>query len=626
MQYDPLSLGNDKFLQVGKAHLRARRWREAEALSSHWLQRQPGNAEAMAIRAMVGLANGQAEAAQELIYAALVLDSQSGFIYFALAQLYLSQSKSEQAESSVRRSLRLAPEDVDANCLLASLLIGRNEQASAEQQLRNALLLVPEGALLYLALAELLPPNQLEVAVGLTATGLGLDPSIAQGWLLAAKFAVQQGQWMQARQYCEQSLLLEPDNPAFLTELARVLLLASFPQGAQSQTLLLQAENSARQALVLMPQSFSTQLILGAALRSLGRTDEALELQAGLVRLAPQDPVPVLEIALTQREAGRLDAALLAAEHAIALSPELPQAHLLKSDILMRQGEWSRAFAAFDRLDCLLRTDIARLPAPCTKESLANTTILLHSQSMADVLLFARYVPMLTALGAQVSIAADPQLYPILQTLAGLCELLPLDTKQQGYDYVETMQRLPVFFPTLLDTNTVSTRWAEPYCQYNSDDLEQIKEQFAALPARRIGLHLGPNPDAVLAAMLVAMFSTLDVTLVILSALAPLEPLFDELSVEFAHTNHPATLANLVLALDSVLCVDSLVAHIAGAIGAECHLLLPLQHESLWCAVGENTIWYPSMRLYRQSRQDDWKPAVDALKIILMTSLGQDPS
>jgi tetratricopeptide (TPR) repeat protein len=567
------------------------------------------------------LANGQAEAAQELINWALAQDSGSAFSYFALAQFYLSQNKPEQAESSLRRSLRLAPEDAEAHGLLASLLGARGEVEAAHQQLQSGLQLVPDSALLHLALAELqLALGQLEAAAASAAAGLALDPSLAQGWLVAAGIAAQQGLWLHARQCCEHTLLLEPDHPSFLTELARVLLLAGSQPEAQT-ALLVEAECTVRQALVLMPQSYDGQLILGGVLRSLGRTDEALAAQAALVRLAPQDPVPVLEIALTQRQVGHLDAALFAAERALELAPNLPQAHLVKSDLLLLRGELTAAFKTLDSLDLLLRPDTPRLAAPCTAQSLADTTILLHSLTMQQVLLFARYVPMLAAQGAKVSIAADPQLHELLQKLAGLHQLLPLDADPQDFSFIEPMQRLPSLFPALSGDDLSPVPWAGPYCHCNTNDLAGLKEQFLAQPAKRIGLNLGPSPDTSLAALLVAMFNTLDVTVVTLTPLAQLEPLFDGLALEYAHTNHPATMATLVKALDCVICVESLLAHIAGAMAAECHLLLPLAHESLWGAVGENTNWYPASRLYRQSRQEGWQPAVAALQGRLTASL-----
>jgi tetratricopeptide (TPR) repeat protein len=619
-----LSLSNNQALLAGRAHLRARRWREADALAMRWLHRQPASAEAAALRALVGLANGQSEAAQELINAALNLNSQSAFAYLALAQLYLSQSKPEQAESSLRRALSLAPEDAEAHCLLASLLAARGEAEAAHQHIRGALQLVPDSALLHLTLAELLQAfGQLEAAAASASAGLTLEPSLVLGWPVAARIATQQGQWLHARQCCEQALLLEPENPTFLTELARVLVLAGSQPGASSK-LLVEAEHTARQALVLMPQSFAAQLILGGALRGLGRMDEALAVQAALVRLAPQDPVPILEIALTQRQAGRLDAAMLAVEHALQVAPNAAPAQLIKSDLLLLQGDVQAAFAALDTLDERHRPGTARLAAPCTAQSVAGTTILLQPQTAQELLLLARYVPPLAALGAQVSIAADTLLHPLLQTLEGLHQLLPPEADPTDFDYAEPMQRLPLLLPTVLAHDVASPAWGGPFCCGNSHDLTYLQEQFAALPAKRMGLDLGPHPDPALAALLAPMFKALGVTVVTLSALAQTEPLFDGVALEIAHTSHPATMATLVQALDLVVCVDTRTAHIAGAMGASCHLLLPLQHQSLWGATGEQTNWYPATHLYRQSPPNTWQPSVDSLHQRLLHALTQE--
>lgn len=67
-------------------------------------------------------------------------------------------------------------------------------------------------------------------------------------------------------------------------------------------------------------------------------------------------------------------------------------------------------------------------------------------------------------------------------------------------------------------------------------------------------------------------------------------------------------LAALVAALDLVVCADSPAAHIAGAVGTPAFVLLPPVAAPHWLAEGEQCIWYPVHRLFRQSSLDqDWQ-------------------
>jgi hypothetical protein len=74
-----------------------------------------------------------------------------------------------------------------------------------------------------------------------------------------------------------------------------------------------------------------------------------------------------------------------------------------------------------------------------------------------------------------------------------------------------------------------------------------------------------------------------------------------------------ATIANL----DLVLTVDTLAAHMAGAMGVGVWLLLQHAADWRWMARGEDSPWYPSMRLFRQASPGDWKGVLRAVSIEL---------
>jgi len=69
--------------------------------------------------------------------------------------------------------------------------------------------------------------------------------------------------------------------------------------------------------------------------------------------------------------------------------------------------------------------------------------------------------------------------------------------------------------------------------------------------------------------------------------------------------------------LDLVISVDTSVAHLAGALGKNVWVLLSWIPDWRWLLEKEDTLWYPTMRLFRQTRNGDWESAFQQLQLAL---------
>ncbi|HEY8102492.1 MAG TPA: hypothetical protein VIF82_17260 [Burkholderiaceae bacterium] len=69
--------------------------------------------------------------------------------------------------------------------------------------------------------------------------------------------------------------------------------------------------------------------------------------------------------------------------------------------------------------------------------------------------------------------------------------------------------------------------------------------------------------------------------------------------------------------LDLVICVDTSVAHLAGALGKRIWLLLPFDPDWRWRLSDEKTAWYPDMALFRQLVPRDWEALITTVKTAL---------
>jgi glycosyltransferase involved in cell wall biosynthesis len=84
-----------------------------------------------------------------------------------------------------------------------------------------------------------------------------------------------------------------------------------------------------------------------------------------------------------------------------------------------------------------------------------------------------------------------------------------------------------------------------------------------------------------------------------------------EYCVDFADT------AAIISQLDLVICVDTAVAHLAGALGKPVWVLLSFVPDWRWMLEREDSPWYPTVRLFRQQKAGDWDGVCDRIKAAL---------
>ncbi len=77
--------------------------------------------------------------------------------------------------------------------------------------------------------------------------------------------------------------------------------------------------------------------------------------------------------------------------------------------------------------------------------------------------------------------------------------------------------------------------------------------------------------------------------------------------------------AENILSMDLVITVDTMTAHLAGALRVPTWTLLPFACDWRWMINRSDTPWYKSMRLFRQEKDRNWAPVVHRVKEALET-------
>lgn len=290
----------------------------------------------------------------------------------------------------------------------------------------------------------------------------------------------------------------------------------------------------------------------------------------------------------------------------------------------MRRGEWEAAWRVSDAVLA------ARGGAPCWHlprheqpvwdgTPLAGKRVLVRCyHGLGDTLQFVRFVPRVGEVAAEVTVWAQPALLPLLGTVRGIGRLLPLHDGvcEAEYDVdVEVMELAHVFRAT---PETLPA--AVPYLHA---DPAPLPDDGACL---RVGLvWRAGNWDerrSVPLPLLAPVAEIPGVALHLLQrgpALAELPPGFGIVS----GSDDVTEAARVMRALDLVVSVDSMPAHLAGALGVPVWTLLHTDPDWRWMEGREDSPWYPTMRLFRQARPGEWGPVVARVAAELRRRAGE---
>jgi len=456
----------------------------------------------------------------------------------------------------------------------------------------------------------------------------------------------------------QRSLELDPGNPTLLTNCGVILAaigrpaeaLAAYDRALAANPDFVEAHR--RRALLLSQQGAAAEA-LAASARALAAAPEDPRVQASHAGLLVQIRGPSEEAADLLRRAaarepgnhetqaslagtlvmlGHEDEARAAIDRALALRPDEPNARLARALMRLRGAELAGGWEDYAHRWRTERFRALRRHADrpdWTGQPLGESTILLWGeQGLAEEILFAGMVPEVQRRARRVLIECDPRLVPLFRrswpgavvTGRGDEALVPETVHFQA----STLGAAALLRPGLESFAQTAAGYLKP------DPLRRnrIRARHDRLGARmRVGIARAASSDALpLAAVAAAQWARiLDLPGAAFfdlqpgSAPAPVQSgsstevtLHREPGLDLAQDLDGA--AALIAALDLVVAANGPTAHLAAAVGVPVWLLTPSGPGSVWYwfAGREDSPWYPTMRLFRQTPGGDWDPAIEA--------------
>jgi tetratricopeptide (TPR) repeat protein len=391
------------------------------------------------------------------------------------------------------------------------------------------------------------------------------------------------------------------------------------------------------QAVRLLADNARAWLRYGIALSRLERDDDAISAFRQAVEIDPSLTSAWLNMGVAYKNLGRPLETLEACHAAfLSLGQEIPDEtqrdvdddaygildfHLALVELLL--GDYRQGFARF-RARFRGGTNWKRITTtkPVWRgEKLAGKTILITTEGgYGDALMMLRYLPMLKAQGARVLFRAPPALVTYLGGWNGADVVFPVGAAVPGdYDYHAAIFDLPHRFGTTIDNIPADV----PYVPLPPPS---DKTRLAADGRRRVGVAWAGDPShqhdkkrSLPLTEIAKLFAVPNVAFYSLTRDAKpgeREDLARYNVIDLApKLGDFSDSAQLVGQMDLVITCDSALAHLAGAMGKPVWTMLALAPDWRWYIDRpDDTPWYPTMRLFRQSRRNDWGDVMDRVR------------
>ena len=361
---------------------------------------------------------------------------------------------------------------------------------------------------------------------------------------------------------------------------------------------------------------------LSALYMSVYRCADAVRSAGAALRLSPNSPQYLVDFALALQHVDDHDQAMLCLLRAVGIAPNDAVAHLTLGQMLLARGEMDAGWIEYEwrnKLDSARHTIPRMTSALWNGMRLPGRLFVIIDQGYGDTIQFSRYLPLAAARCDELLVGSSPELAALLSPIQGVSACLTNWEAVPGHAAHIRMSSLPYVLRTQSHDGIF---WPGPYLKAPGDRVEAWKRRLESLPPGvRVGFvwrgrttHPNDRSRSVNLATFKPLMQQRDIQWVSLQKpIAELEEtelaqsgvlVLSEALTDFAET--AAVMANL----DLVITIDTAVAHLAGALGCPVWIMLPKPADWRWMLKRSDTLWYPSMRLFRQDVPGGWDQVV----------------
>jgi len=528
-----------------------------------------------------------------------------------LGNRYAARGDHARALAEYQRVLEIMPDSADAHNSAGNALLELDRGQEAVAAFENARRIQPRSAIIEYNLANAYRRlEQAQQAEAHFRRAIELDPRLAQahnnlGTLLQAR-----DEMASAETAYRRAIILEPGYAQAHYNLGVLLAKRGDVEGAIA---------SYRLTTQLDPKNAHAYYNLGAALKQQRRSPEAQACYLAALQLDPGYAEAHSNSGTIDLEFGRFDAAREHFQRAIQLSPDLAEAHHNLGMLHLLHGNFEAGWPEYAWQAHSASHAGRKLDQPQWDGSPLDgrTLLVVGEYGLGDNLQYVRYLPELRKREAgQVLAAMNTRLHPLLKS-SHIGDLVDPDELDVSFDVHVSLVSLPCLFR---ETDATFPREI-PYLHADPKLVRKWRDKLADISPLRVGINWQGNPEypwdqwrSIALRAFEPLAHVPGVRLISLQKglgsdqIAAVQKQFelvvlrDEVDTQGAFVDTAAIIANL----DLVITSDTAMAHLAGGLGAKVWLATSRVPEWRWFLDREDSPWYPSMRLCRQTKLGRW--------------------
>ena len=621
------------------------------------MEKKPPNplVEELNQQAMYSLHKGLVSHAEELLRNALNASPEDFSTLSNLGCLYCENGQPAAAEPYLRRAVRTSPENELALNNLGHVLMLLNNASEAETLFQEACTKDPNSSLsrYNLATAQLKQerweeanqqlsqvlasePENAEATRGLGLVKMGqkqpdlakafflkaiqLNPAYTEAWYDLGTAYMDLELWEEAQDALMRVLQSTPAHKDAGINLAQVLL-------AKNQ--LAESKGIMDELIRIHPEDWRCWFNLGQYLYKTFHFQEAVEAFETALDRDNTHWECFNALGITLHETGDFDKAQTTLRKALELCPSAADAHWNLSLTLLSKGSFSDGWKEYE---WRWKRDSFPTKLPPTQTPRWNgergSLCLYTEQGFGDNIQFVRFLQHAKKLcQGKVLLVAEGPLTRLFQDVKGVDEVIP---KESGWQKVLATvdYQLPLMsLPFILKNDLLDHTFHTPYLKPNQSDREQWEGDFPKNNALKVGVTWEgnlQNQKGLKRSIPTDLFLEWLDNLNGIDTFYCLQPersgkeiilksgktvkTFPKKPVNFAET------AGFMEHMDIVISIDTANAHLAGALGKDLYLLLCAMPDWRWLNGNSPQLWYPNLKIYKQSTPGNWDSPLQLLQ------------